>query len=196
MSRPPLLRRASQRLIHAFVGAFWGLKVSGLEHVPMRGPVIIASNHVSWWDGPVLILGTGSERYLRFLTKAEIFRVPALGWFLKQVGMLPLDRKADVSAIRSAVDFLHRDGMLGLFPEGTRSKTGLPGRPKAGVGFLARESGAPVIPARLINTDKSLSFRPFEVRFGPALRFPEIADAGREQCQAFSQAVMDRIFSL
>lgn len=192
----PRIRRVSHRFLHFFFRFVWTLKVAGLENVPRAGPVIIAFNHISWWDGPVAIFGLGFTRYLRFPGKAELFDTPLLGWFLKEVGMFPLNRgRSDVQAIRTAVDLVRQGGSLGLFPEGTRSKTGLIGRPKAGVGFLARETGAPVVPARLLNTDKLFYFRPLEVRFGPPLRF-EGGAGDRAECQNFAQKVMDRIAAL
>lgn len=203
VSRQSAVRCVSLWIVSHLIGAFWGLKVTGLEHLPLRGPVIIASNHVSWWDGPVVIAAAGPERYVRFLSKIELFRTPVLGWFLREVGMVPVDRaKGDVQAIRAAVQMVRRGEMLAVFPEGTRSKAGLPGRPKPGVGFLARESGAPVIAARVRGTERFFRFPRLEVRFGPPMRYEEPAAAasearaGRKQCHDFAQAVMDRIFAL
>lgn len=189
----PRIRRVSHKFLHLLFRFIWTLKVTGLDNVPRTGPVIIAFNHISWWDGPVAIFGLGFTRYLRFPGKAELFNVPILGWFLKAVGMFPLNRgRSDVQAIRTAVEVIREGGSLGLFPEGTRSKTGAIGRPKAGVGFLARETGAPVVPARLLNTDKLFRFYPLEVRFGSPITF-EGGAGDRAQCQDFAQKVMDRI---
>lgn len=189
----PWIRRVSHKIFYAVVSSVWTLKVKGIENVPTEGPLIIAFNHVSWWDGPIAVVGVGFTRCLRFAGKAELFSIPILGWFLKAVGMFPLNRgKSDVQAIRTAVDLIRQGGSLGLFPEGTRSKTGAIGRPKAGVGFLARETGAPVVPARLINTDKVFRFCPLEVRFGSPIKF-EGGAGDRAECQAFAQKVMDRI---
>ena len=81
-----------------------------------------------------------------------------------------------------------------LFPEGTRSRTGRPGRPKAGVAFLARDSAAPVVPARVFNTESVLGRGPFRIRFGPALRFT--GGAERESGQRFAELVMEAILKL
>lgn len=192
----PLIRSAPSWLILRLSRAFWGLRVTGLENVPRTGPVIVAGNHVSNLDGPLLAAAAGPARNLRFLGKAELFRVPVLGWYLRRLGMIPLERsRGDVGALRAALELLRSGGCLGFFPEGTRSKTGLPLPPKGGVGFLAGQSGALVVPARLVNTARFPWGRPLEVRFGEGLRF-----AGdrrrREDCLAFARRVMDRVFAL
>lgn len=192
----PLLRRWPNWFLLLLARAVWGFRVSGLEHLPPRGPLIVAGNHVSLLDGPLVAMGASPLRYMRFLGKAEIFKVPLLGWYLRKAGAIPLDRKkGDVAALRAALDILGSGGCLALFPEGTRSKTGRPGRPKAGVGFLAGQTGATVVPARLINTDRFPRGRPLEVRFGPGLKF--CGDSSdREECLAFAEKVMERVFAL
>jgi 1-acyl-sn-glycerol-3-phosphate acyltransferase len=173
----------------------WRFKITGLEHVPAEGPVILAGNHVSNLDGPLLAMAAVPTRYLRGLGKKELFNIPVLAWFLRNNGYVPLDRSGDIGAMRWAVALLKSGGCMQIFPEGTRSKDGRPGSPKAGLGFMAGRTGAQVVPARVINTNRFLSLARLEVRFGPAMRFE--GDPGdREACVAFGRAVMDRIFSL
>lgn len=192
-----IIRRVCFAIVEPMLRWFWCMKVTGAENLPDTGPLIIASNHVSWFDGPVLVVAAGGSRCVCFLTKIELFRIPILGWFLRSVGMLPVDRRLDVGGIRSTVDFIRAGGVLGLFPEGTRSRTGSPGKARAGIGFLARESRAPVVPARLVNTGRFFCFRPVEVRFGPALGFaPGDSSGSRLEIQAFADAVMERIIAL
>ncbi|MCX5796325.1 MAG: lysophospholipid acyltransferase family protein [Elusimicrobia bacterium] len=192
----PLMYRTAGPFGRWLMMAVWRLKVSGLEHVPAHGAALIASNHVSFIDPPLVGWAALPARSLRYLAKMELFRIPLLGWFMRNVGCIPLDRgRADIGAVRTALDVLGRGRCLLVFPEGTRSKDGRPGRPRGGVGFLAGKSGAPVVPARVVNTDRLLSLRPLEVRFGEPLRFSgDPADRG--QCQAFAELVMGRIFSL
>ncbi len=186
---------------------FWGLRVEGLEHLPPDGPLIVASNHASIADGPILIVASERRRLLRYLTKAEAFSVPVLGWYLRATGMIPVDRsRGDVLAMRSAVEFLRKGGALGVFPEGTRSKDGRPGRPKPGVGFLARESGAAVVPARIRGSEGFTRGRPLRVTFAPPLRFEDLRlqdrgsagglPQGKQACQSFAEAVMERVWAL
>ena len=196
---PSLVRRLSFGIVRPSLIGAWRLKISGAERIPAEGPLIVASNHVHLADGPVLVVSVGASRYLRFLAKAELFRVPVLGPYLKSVGMVSVVRgQGDLSALRSAMELLKGGGCLGIFPEGTRTRPGAPGPTKPCVGFQARATGAPVLPARILNTDGFSRFRPIEVRFGECLRFPESvpeADARRE-CQAFSDSVMKAVFDL
>jgi 1-acyl-sn-glycerol-3-phosphate acyltransferase len=119
-----------------------------------------------------------------------------LGWFLSSVGNIPVDRaRGDVSAMRAAVDMVRAGGCLGMFPEGTRVKAGKAVTVKAGVGFLARETGARVLPARLVNTDRFPVTRRVEVRFGEPMTFR--GDPGdKAACQDFAHALMERIRKL
>jgi len=192
----PIMYRTAGPLGRWLMMTFWRLQVSGLEHIPARGAVIVACNHVANVDPPLVGWAALPVRSLRYLAKRELFRVPVLGWFLRNVGAIPLDRgRSDVAAVRAALEVLGRGRCLLVFPEGTRSKDGRPGRPRGGVGFLAGRSGAPVVPARVVNTDRLLTFRPLAVRFGAPLRFTgDPADRG--QCQAFAELVMGRVFSL
>lgn len=190
------MRRISQCVLWTLVRILWKPRVAGFENLPRSGPVIIAANHVSLFDGPLLIVIASTVRYTCGLAKAELYRIPVLGWYLGKTGILPLERKGDVvTTMRAAADLLKRGGCLALFPEGTRSKTGAPLRPKGGVAFLAGHGGATVVPARLLHTEKFLSFHPFELRFGPGLKFEgDVED--RQQRLGFAQKVMDRVFSL
>jgi len=192
----PLMYRTAGPLGRWLMTAVWRLKVTGLSHIPAEGAVIVACNHISNVDPPVMGWAALPVRTLRYLAKMELFRIPGLAWFLRNVGAIALDRgRADVAAVRTALEVLARGRCLLIFPEGTRSQDGRPGRPKGGVGYLAGKSGAPVVPARVVNTDRLLSLRPIEVRFGDALRFSG-DPTDREQCQAFARLVMDTVFSL
>src|SRR5690606_35888516 len=108
----------------------------GIENIPAAGPAIIACNHVSYLDPP--LLGSALSRPVRFLGKYELFTIPALGAFLRSVQCLPVRRGSlDIRAVRASLAVLRRGEVLGIFPEGTRYKlAGL--RPfYQGVGWLA-----------------------------------------------------------
>ncbi len=185
--------RASHVIIPLALDSLWGLRFEGIEHIPASGPVIIACNHVSWLDGFLAVIASQRVRHTRFLAKEELFRIPGLGWWLRENGGQSLDRsRGDIAAIKWALSVLRKDGCLVMFPEGTRSRTGGLGRGKPGAGFLAYASGASVVPARMLNTDRFPAVRPIGIRFGPPMRF-----AGeREQCQIFSDQVMEAISRL
>lgn len=119
--------------------------VSGFEAIPAHGPAIVAANHVSYLDPP--LLGSLSPRLIRFVAKRELFVLPLLGTFLRSIGTFPVERsRPDIRAVREALRVLERGEVLGIFPEGTRNKR--PGLAPflEGVGWLAIKSRAPVIP--------------------------------------------------
>ncbi|HEX4046368.1 MAG TPA: lysophospholipid acyltransferase family protein [Elusimicrobiota bacterium] len=189
-------RRFCESVLYAVLRSVWGVKVTGLERVPRSGPLIVAFNHVSLVDGPLLCVAIASSRRPCFLGKQELFRVPGLGWFLRTVGMIPLQRgTADHAAMRAALEILEGGGTIGLAPEGTRVKPGETRAPKPGVGFLAAKTGARVQPARLVGAAEFPRRFPLEVRFGSPLP-PPPADAGREAASSYARAVMEAIYAL
>lgn len=168
-----------------FVGpplrAFLRLRVEGLEHVPETGPVIIASNHLSFIDSMVIPLAAG--RKVGFLGKAEYVQGSGLRGWLKRMwfgefgGMIPVDREDARAAARSlelAEEHLASGGAFGIYPEGTRSRDGMLHKGRTGVGRLAAATDATVVPCALTGTDKvqpigARGLRPHRVtvRFAP-----------------------------
>ena len=133
----------------------FGLEVQGQRHVPREGPFILASNHVSFLDP--LVLGVSCPRRLRFMARSDLFRHFALGIFLRAVGVISLRRsEQDVTAIRTAVQWLKRGQPIALFPEGTRQLSGKLGSAKRGVGLLAALAKVPIVPVVVAGTFKAL----------------------------------------
>lgn len=132
---------------------------------------------------------------MRGIGKAELFQVPVLGWYLRNAGAIPLDRRGDVTAMRAARDLVAGGGCLLMFPEGTRSKDGKRGKARAGVGFLAGLTGAKVVPAHVLNTERFPPRGPVEVRFGEPLSF-DGDPHDRKSCLDFGELVLDRAFKL
>src|SRR6185503_13515852 len=117
------LRRFSEVFVRGTLGAVWGIKVAGLDLVPRSGPLIVAFNHASLLDGPLVGAVIAPRRRICFLGKRELFDNPVLGWYLSRAGVIPLERGTmDMGAMRSALDTLARGGSIGLSPEGTRVK--------------------------------------------------------------------------
>jgi len=172
-----------------------GRTVRGLGNVPREGRLIVAANHVSIVDPPLICTEINRIRFPRFLGKEELFRLGPLGAVFRGWGVIPLDRgRGDVRALRRAVEVLRGDGCMVVFPEGTRSRGGRPGRPKPGVALLAREAGAPVLPARVRNTDRLFGGEPFRLDFGTPLKYDE--DGSRAGDRRFTARVMEAVFSL
>jgi 1-acyl-sn-glycerol-3-phosphate acyltransferase len=128
-------------------------RISGQEHVPKEGGFILASNHVSFYDPP--LLGSWSPREMYFFAKAELFRNPVFGGIIRRTNALPVKRGTiDRESIRLAIDAISRGYGLTIFPEGTRSKTDQFLPPKAGLGLIARSAGCPIVPAYLHGSNR------------------------------------------
>ena len=147
-------------------GVFWpwlrfGLQwtIEGAAHVPEKGPVILASNHVSYLD-PLTLAWVADRRHrrLRFLAKAELFEKPALGWLLRGAHQIPVMRGSSdaAGALGAAVDALDRGECIAVFPEGTISLDLEPMRGKSGTARLAQEAGVPVVPVGLWGTHRMM----------------------------------------
>jgi 1-acyl-sn-glycerol-3-phosphate acyltransferase len=177
----------------------------GRRNVPRRGPVILASNHLSFADhffGPMPL-----PRKVVFLAKAEYFTGTGLKGlvskaFFSGAGQIPIDRtggEASERALRSGLRVLANGSVLGIYPEGTRSPDGRLYKGRTGVARLALESRAPVVPCAMINTFEFLppgSFRP-QLRIRPGVIFGEALDFsryyGQESDRAVLRAVTDEI---
>ena len=170
----------------AFMRWWFGLRVTGAEHVPPEGPALIVSNHQSILDPP--IIGGSTRRQIFFLAKAELFRIPLFGRLIKALHARPVRREgSDPRALKTAARLLEEGKALLVFPEGTRSLDGSLAEAKPGVGMLAVMSGAPVVPTYVSGTLEALpkgAVRPrrsqVSVRFGPALHFKAHSGEGRK----------------
>ncbi|NEE03343.1 lysophospholipid acyltransferase family protein [Phytoactinopolyspora halotolerans] len=127
----------------AVVRTAWRVRLHGYEMVPRRGPVILAANHTSILDGPLLYGAV--RRPVHALTKREMFRGP-LGWGLRAIGQIPIDRSCyDLRAVKDCLMVLSRGDVLAIYPEGTRG-VGDFTVVRPGVAYLALVTGAPVVP--------------------------------------------------
>lgn len=209
----PVTRAAEWFLRRVAVGpplrAYLRLDVEGREHVPATGPVIIASNHLSFVDSMIIPLAAG--RRVGFLGKAEyVTGTGAKGWakrlwFGEFGGMIPVDRdnpRAAAHSLEVAEEHLRAGGAFGIYPEGTRSRDGRLYKGKPGVGRLAVATGAPVVPCALIGTDKvqpigakGLRPRRVTVRFAPPVDVAGLAEqhVKARLHRAITDAVMDAI---
>ena len=138
----------------------WRPVVEGVENVPLSGPVILASNHLSFADS--IVIPVVAPRRVVFLAKAEYFTAPGVkgrvwkAWFTA-LGAVPVSRedtKSAIDSLHTALEVLRRGDALGLYPEGTRSRDGRLYRGRTGVAHLALVSGAPIVPVGLHGTDR------------------------------------------
>ncbi|MEV0723192.1 lysophospholipid acyltransferase family protein [Micromonospora purpureochromogenes] len=179
-------------------------RVEGLHHVPATGPVILASNHLSFSDSiftPLIV-----PRKVTFVAKAEYFTGKGIkGWLTKAffagTGCIPVDRsggRAAQAALDTQLSVLRAGGVAGIYPEGTRSPDGRLYRGKTGVARLALESGAPVVPVAMLNLDEIQppgklipKIARVRIRFGPPLGFSRYAGLAGDRF--VERAVTDEI---
>ena len=153
---------------------------------------------MSLFDPPVV--GTAFPRPIHFMAKEELFAKPILKWIFTKLKAFPVRRAtADRTAIRHAINLLNNGELLGLFPEGTRSKTGKLGKPETGLAMIALKSGAPVVPAAIIGTNKvwkeGLLLPRFIVKFGNPINV-EQGKSDKEAMENLSNRIMQEISHL
>ncbi len=196
---------ASRFLLGGIVGALSGWEVRGREHVPPSGGVIVASNHISFWDPP--LVGTAAIRELHFLAKEELFRPPIFGSLIRALNAIPIRRGvADLSGLTKAMDVLRAGRALIMFPEGTRVRDGELHAARPGVGMLAVATDARVVPTYIVGSDhpRKWLFRQGRLRvtFGPPRTWRELAgpdadlEPGRTLYQSVGAGVMREIAAL
>ncbi|MGI8413425.1 MAG: 1-acyl-sn-glycerol-3-phosphate acyltransferase [Solirubrobacteraceae bacterium] len=190
----PLVYWVVRAFLQPFFLIYLRLNRISREHIPARGPVIIAANHRSFLDP--FVIATMARRPMHYVAKKELFGRRWQAWILNALGGFPVDRGAgDAEMIETAKAILARGDIVLIFPEGTRMRAGSLGNPRRGVGRLALETGAPVVPVALTGTEnvrRGLRIRPAKVRIraGRPLRFPQVQDAS----PALAAAVTARIW--
>ena len=172
----------------------------GAQNVPETGAAILAPNHFSYMDH--FLLGIFIRRKVRFMAKSQLFS-PLAQWVYLQGGVFPVRRGArDEEAFITAEAILDHGGVVAMYPEGGRSRTGeLQERAKPGIGRLALQSGAPIVPIAIfgsakIRNWKRLQFPRVRVQYGAPVRFQREPDATRERQQEVADAIFAEIRTL
>jgi 1-acyl-sn-glycerol-3-phosphate acyltransferase len=167
-------------------------RVTGAEHIPADGSVLIVSNHESWWDVPAI--GQMQHRTIRYMAKAELFRIPLLGRIIAWGGAFPVRRgEADRAALRTVHDIMAAGGVVGIFIQGHRQAE-LEGA-KAGAGRCAVVEDAAVVPAAIRGSGSWRPGRRVQIRFGQPRRYERgerrSAQAYRETADELMAAIRD-----
>jgi 1-acyl-sn-glycerol-3-phosphate acyltransferase len=193
----PLVYWISRAFVQPSAHVYFRMRRIGREHVPAEGPVIFAANHRSFLD-PFLI-GTVTRRPIYYVAKKELFTHPIVGRWLGALGAFPVDRgTGDAEMAETARAILARGDCVLMFPEGTRTRPGPLGRPRRGVGRMALESGAPVVPVATIGTEavrRGWRIRPHRVtiRLGPPLTFPRTPEPSAELVGEATERIWARV---
>ena len=209
MSDSPIVRTPEPSLTYRLVSGllvfplfrvlFRG-STQGLEHVPMEGPLVVASNHGSHLDPP--LLGHALGRPVAFMAKAELFAIPLLGAVIRACGAYPVRRGAsDREAIRTATAKLEQGWATGVFLDGTRQANGRVNNPLPGAALLAARSGAPLLPVAIVNSHRALGsgriwprLVPLQLRVGAPI--PPPASRRRPDLDVTTAPLKERINDL
>jgi len=176
------------------------VRVKGLENMPTEGGLIVAGNHVSYWD-PVII-AVKLPRTINFMAKAEFFSVPVFSSLLRGLHVFPVKRgSADRQAIRHAIALLEQGKVLGIFPEGTRNQSGEDLKAQSGVAMIAAKTGAPVLPVACVGRYLSKRpgwFWPRELHIGALIEMSQYRDQkiNSQQLEDISAEILDKINKL
>src|SRR3954452_5325184 len=189
----PIVYWIVRAILQPFFHLYFRVTRIGREHLPKDGPCIIAANHRSFLDP--FVIGIMLCRPVYFVAKKELFGNRLQAWFLNALGAFPIDRgNADKDAMSTAREILERGDAVVIFPEGTRTRPGALGSPKRGVGRLALETGAAVVPVAVIGTEsirRGWRIRPHKVRIrvGRPLTFPRVEEPSRHLAKAVTERI-------
>lgn len=181
---------------YLLVRVLYRVSYTGGGNIPRRGPVIVCANHLGWWDP--IIFALACRRRIYFMAKAELFENRAFGLLLRALGAFPVRRgEPDRKALSRSLEVLETGNVLGIFPEGTRSRAGVLRRAEPGVGLIILKSGAPVVPGyfqgpyRFRHPVSLVIGRPMTIKLGL-----NDARSPAEQRQAAADTVMKAIAAL
>lgn len=181
------------------VNRLYDVQYIGIENIPAEGGFIIASNHVKALDPVFIALGV-ENRQIHFMGKKELFEKPIVSSLLKKANGFPIVRGgADKEALDYAERVVKEGHILGIFPEGTRSKDYKPARAKSGIGLIAKEAKADILPVSIYNCDNMKKGTKLTIRFGEVIPYENLGfteDGPREEIKACAKLVMAEIVKL
>lgn len=175
----------------------WGYRyqVIGHENIPKEGAVLICSNHISNLDPP--LVGSSMQRKVSYMAKESLFKIPIVSFLIKRFGAFPVKRGVqDKQALRTAMGILKEGQVLGIFPEGTRSKTGRLGKPLPGAGMFALKEDSVVIPVAILGP--YAFFKGLRIVFGEPVKLDDLKQGKitSEATRKASDRIMDSIQKL
>lgn len=176
----------------------YSIRIEGRENIPEEGGALVVCNHRFLKD-PIVLAHAIPRRQVFFMSKAEWFDNKPFGLLLRMLGVFPVNRGAgDMSAINRAVELVQTGHLVGIFPEGTRNRTGGPMKPKSGAALIARQTGADVLPCALLFGERRGFRSRITVKIGPVIPYGELGFEGEERSslRRASKLIMGRINAL
>ena len=193
----------SFRLIYA---TYFRWRVFNPERVPLTGPVILASNHASFLDPP--LIGAGVKRGINYLARETLYDIPVLGWLLRRWNTVPVDREGGGAAgLRAILNRLLEGGGIVLFPEGTRTRDGKLQPARSGIGLTVIKSTAPVVPVRVFGTFEAYGLHVkfplphrIAVKYGRPMQFEKLRaesrNCSKQRLKEIYQEVADELMAV
>jgi 1-acyl-sn-glycerol-3-phosphate acyltransferase len=180
MNRTDLIWTVGRPTLGAVLRALAPLRVYGSERVPATGGVVLAMNHFSWLDPPAF--GAACPRNIRYMAKIELHQVKLIGPFIRSFGAFSVRRgESDRDAVRLMRQCVQDGDALGLFVEGTRQRSGVPGNVQPGAAMVALQERVPIVPAAIHGSQfwKLGNFEPVSVAWGRPLLFDGLPATGK-----------------
>jgi 1-acyl-sn-glycerol-3-phosphate acyltransferase len=195
--RPGFAYRLTRVVLTGPILAGYRFRAIGVDNVPEHGPVLLAPNHFSFWDH--FFVAVLLRREVHFMAKSQLMKPELLAWYINNGGVFPVRRgQRDEEAFITAHAIFDRGGMVLMYAEGGRSRSTELGQPKPGVGRLALESGAPVVPIAIHGSErlreaKRRGLPKVTVQYGQPVTFPRTDHPTREQSQEAANQIFDRV---
>ncbi|WHY75895.1 lysophospholipid acyltransferase family protein [Neobacillus sp. WH10] len=182
----------AKSVVYTIFKPWYRIEAIGVENFPKEGGVLLCANHIHNFDP--IVVGIMAPRPVHYMAKEEIFRVPLLGGIVRKCNAFPVKRGfSDREALRTGLKILKEGNVFGLFPEGTRSKTGELGKGLSGAGFFALRTEAMVVPCAIIGPYKS--FKRLKVVYGKPIDMDEMRKA-RASADQVTELIMSEIHKL
>ncbi len=198
--RPDYMYRVVRIVLTPIILLLYRYRAIDVANVPESGRVLIAPNHFSFWDH--FFVAVLLRREVHFMAKSQLFKPPVIDFIINHGGVFPVRRgHRDEQAFITAHTIFDRGGMVLMYVEGGRSRTGELGTAKPGLGRLALEAGAPVVPVAIHGSEKVRKARrgvipKITVQFGEPIHFPQVDHPTKEQSQEVAEHVFEHVREL
>jgi 1-acyl-sn-glycerol-3-phosphate acyltransferase len=185
-------------LTRIFYKIFFKIEIKGIENIPEKGALIIASNHISNYDPPAIISFASLKRKdIYVIAKEELFKNKLFGYFLKKMGAIPIDRKnPQISSIKKSIEILNSKKSLLIFPEGTRKKGQQEIKAKDGIAFIAYKSDAKILPVKINIAKNNSKLGKIIIVFDKPFVVERYDFCDKQTLKKISKEIMTKIYSI